>query len=56
MDLAAVKPLAEPVTLAQVKADAKLQDMALVRQSRLSVMPVTAAQFRRILQLGKTKA
>ncbi|MHC5003449.1 MAG: EVE domain-containing protein [Planctomycetota bacterium] len=55
VDLRAVEPLAEPVTLAQVKADATLKDMALVRQSRLSVMPVTAAQFRRVLQLGRTR-
>ncbi len=55
VDLAAVKPLAEPVTLAQIKADAKLNETALVKQSRLSVMPMTAGQFKRILQLGKTK-
>ena len=55
VDLKAVKALASPVSLEQVKADAKLADMSLVRQSRLSVMPVTAAQFKRVLQLGKTK-
>ena len=55
VDLAAVKPLVEPVTLAQIKADAKLNETALVKQSRLSVMPMTAGQFKRILQLGKTK-
>jgi predicted RNA-binding protein with PUA-like domain len=52
VDLVPVKALARPVTLAQIKADAKLRDMALVRQSRLSVMPVDAPAFRRILQLG----
>jgi predicted RNA-binding protein with PUA-like domain len=55
VDLAAVKALAEPVTLAQIKADAKLGDTALVKQSRLSVMPLSPAQLKRILQLGKTK-
>ena len=52
VDLAAVKALAEPVTLAQVKADAKLNDMALVKQSRLSVMPVTAANSRNFCALS----
>jgi predicted RNA-binding protein with PUA-like domain len=55
VDLKTVKPFAEPVTLAQVKADPLLQDMYLVRQSRLSVMPVTETQAKRIFQLGKTK-
>lgn len=55
VDLAAVKPLTEAVSLKAIKADAKLADMALVRQSRLSVMPVTAAEFRRVLQLGRTR-
>ena len=55
VDLAAVKALAEPVTLAQIKADAKLKETALVKQSRLSVMPLTAAQFQRVLKLGATK-
>ncbi|MCC6231333.1 MAG: EVE domain-containing protein [Verrucomicrobiales bacterium] len=52
VDLAAVDALPKPVTLAQIKADAVLQGMALVRQSRLSVVPVTAPQFVRLMQLG----
>lgn len=56
VDLVPVKPLAEPVTLADVKADPRLQDIALVRRSRLSVMPLTSGEYRRILALGKTKA
>ena len=40
VELTAVVALAQPVTLAQVKTDAKLQNIALVRQSRLSVMPL----------------
>ena len=54
VDLAPVKALKEPVTLAQVKADAKLAEIPLVRQSRLSVMPLEKAAFDRILKLGKT--
>lgn len=53
VELAPVKPLPQPVTLAQVKADAALHDMALVRISRLSVQPVKPAEFARILKLAK---
>jgi predicted RNA-binding protein with PUA-like domain len=56
VDLAALRPLAEPVTLATVKKDPKLKEMALVRQSRLSVMPVADAAFSHILALANTKA
>lgn len=56
VDVEPVRPLAEPVSLATIKADPKLADLALVRQSRLSVMPVSKAHFERILALGKTKA
>lgn len=52
VELAAGKPLPSPVPLAQIKADATLKAMELVRQSRLSVSPVTPAQFARILKLG----
>jgi predicted RNA-binding protein with PUA-like domain len=52
VDLAAVKALRKPVTLAQIKDDPALRDMALVRQSRLSVMPVERAAFDRIVKLG----
>ena len=51
----AVKSLHTPVTLADIKADERLQDMALVRQSRLSVTPVTAKQFAIIMQMAQTK-
>ena len=51
----AVKSLDTPVTLADIKADERLQDMALVRQSRLSVTPVTAEQFAIIMQMAQTK-
>ena len=55
VDLAAVRELAAPVSLATVKADKLLADMVLARNSRLSVSPVTEAQFNRILSLAKTK-
>ena len=55
VDLAPVKPLAQPVTLEQIKADKTLAEMPLLKQSRLSVTPLTAAQFNRVLTLGKTK-
>ncbi|MCM2273456.1 MAG: EVE domain-containing protein [Candidatus Didemnitutus sp.] len=53
VDLAPVEALPAPVTLAQVKADAALQQIALVRQSRLSVMPLRAAEFARIRRLAR---
>ncbi len=54
VDLAPVKALAAKVTLATIKADPVLVDMAIVNQGRLSVSPVTAAQLARVLKLGKT--
>ena len=53
VDLEPVKPLRQPVTLAEIRSDPKLEGIALVRQSRLSVMPIERAHFRRILSLGK---
>ena len=55
VDVEAVKVFAEPVTLASIKSDTTLADMTLLRRSRLSVVPVSAAEFKRILALGKTK-
>lgn len=52
VDLQAVQPVGKPVTLAQIKADAVLSGMALVRQSRLSVVPVTAPQAARLRELA----
>ena len=52
VELAPVNPLTTPVTLAQIKADATLKAMELVRQSRLSVSPVRPAEFARIKKLG----
>lgn len=55
VDLAPVKALARPVTLPSVKADKQLKVMVLVQNSRLSVQPVTAEQFNRVLELAATK-
>lgn len=55
VDIEPVKALKQPVTLAAVKSDKKLENMALVKQSRLSVQPVTAEEFQRVLVLGDTK-
>ena len=52
VELKAVAPLARPVTLPEIKADRALADIPLLRQSRLSVMPLTAAAFNRIVQLA----
>jgi len=49
------KALTQAVTLAAVKADKQLTDFALVRKSRISVIPVTPSEFARVLELGKTK-
>ena len=56
VDLKPVKPMKIPVTLEQIKSHAKLRKMALIKQSRLSVMPLTPAEFKIILELGKTQA
>src|SRR3954469_18819520 len=52
VDIVPVKKLARPVTLKEIKADPFFSDFALVRISRLSVMPVTAAQWKKIETLG----
>ncbi|HEV2104794.1 MAG TPA: EVE domain-containing protein [Candidatus Eisenbacteria bacterium] len=52
VDLAAGKPLPRPVTLAQVKADTVLRATELARLPRLSVMPFSDAQYRRLLELA----
>ena len=52
VDLVPAKPLKQPVTLAAIKADKALSEMALLKQSRLSVTPLTATQFERLLDLA----
>ncbi|WP_301100275.1 EVE domain-containing protein [Propionivibrio sp.] len=53
VDVAPVRALKHSVTLKTIKADPLLRGMALVRQSRLSVSPVTAAEWRRVLELSE---
>jgi predicted RNA-binding protein with PUA-like domain len=55
VDVVPVKKLSVAVTLTQIKADGAFADFLLVRQSRLSVMPVSPAHFRRILRLAQTR-
>ena len=50
----AVKPVEKPVTLADIKAEPRLEDFALVRQSRLSVVPVSDDQWKLILSMAGT--
>ena len=49
---AAVEPLPKPVTLAAVKAEPKLKDMALAKYARLSVQPVTDSQWKLVCKMG----
>ena len=55
VDVAPVKSLAAPVSLDTIRGDKALASMQLLRRSRLSVVPVTPEEFRRVLELGKTK-
>src|SRR5947209_19820374 len=53
VDVKAVKSLPKPITLSQIKADPRLRDMVLVKSSRLSVQPVTDAEWRAVLTMAK---
>jgi predicted RNA-binding protein with PUA-like domain len=55
VDLAPVKAFTKPVTLPIVKSDKQLKEMVLVKNSRLSVQPVTVEQFNRVFELAATK-
>ena len=55
VDLVPLKALKKPVTLGVIKADKALKEILLIRNSRLSAMPLTETQFNRILELGETK-
>jgi predicted RNA-binding protein with PUA-like domain len=55
VDLTPVMPMKRPVTLAEAKAEPRLADFALVRQGRLSVVPVSAAEWKLICAMGQTK-
>jgi predicted RNA-binding protein with PUA-like domain len=53
VDIKADKPLKTPVTMAAIKADKRLSDMALVKYSRLSVQPVTAEEWKIVCKMGR---
>ena len=55
VDIAAVEPMPKPVTLVDIKAEPKLAEMALVKQSRLSVQPVTPEEWKLICKMGGFK-
>ena len=55
VDLKPIKPFIVPVTLEEIKAHKELSEIALIKQARLSVMPITKKEFQILLKLGKTK-
>jgi predicted RNA-binding protein with PUA-like domain len=55
VDLTPVKAMAKPVALAAIKADSRVNDIAMVKNTRLSVTPLAKAQFERLLVLAETK-
>ena len=55
VDLKPIKPFKVPVTLEEIKAHKELSQIALIKQARLSVMPITKKEFQILLKLGKTK-
>lgn len=56
VDIKALRSFSQPVGLDQIKADPRLEEMILVRNSRLSVQPVTEAEWRAVCALGQTEA
>ena len=55
VDVRAVEAMPEPVTLAQIKADERLAELPLIKQSRLSVMPIDARSWKLLCKLGGLK-
>ena len=55
VDVKPVAPLKQPVTMAEIKATPGLKDMVLVKNSRLSVQPVTAAEWKTVCKMGGAK-
>ena len=55
VDVKAAEPLARPVTLVEIKAEPKLKEMALLKQSRLSVQPVAATEWKIVCTMGALK-
>lgn len=55
VDVKAVRPFNQPVSLDDIKAEPRLADLALLKQSRLSVMPIDDASWKLICQMGRTE-
>jgi len=55
VELKPIRPFAIPVSLEKIKAEPSLENIGLLKQSRLSVMPLTPAEYRRLLKLGGVK-
>jgi len=55
VDVKALRAMTRPVSLAEIKAEPRLADLPLIRQSRLSVLPVPAPQWRIICKMGETE-
>ena len=55
VDIKPVQPVKQPVTLVAIKADPKFKDFKLVRQSRLSVVPVSDEHWKLIMKMSDTK-
>jgi len=55
VDMKALAPMPKPVTLAAARAEPKLAEMALLKQSRLSVQPVTPAEWKQVCAMGGLK-
>ncbi len=55
VDVKALRPMGRPVSLAEIKAEPRLADLPLIRQSRLSVLPVSGEQWRLICEMGETE-
>ncbi|MDX1743462.1 MAG: EVE domain-containing protein, partial [Ruegeria sp.] len=56
VDIKAVRPFTKPVTLDDIKTEERLAEMVLVKNSRLSVQPVTDAEWQVICDMGNTQA
>ncbi len=55
VDVKAVKPMERPVSLSEIKAEPRLSELALVKQSRLSVVPVNQTEWQLICEMGETR-
>jgi len=55
VDIEPVKPVSRPVALVDIRANSKLSNLLLIRQSRLSLMPVTKQEFEEIVRMGGKK-